>query len=140
MFASYFVTNAQKLQYNSTICFWSKCKGRKSLALVVVILGQHAIEKYFVVTAKFRLKTVLVLKRIVPMMVHFCGPEIATFSGLSNAIRCPNVNMRYAKHLVARMSAKRVAKMTRIISRLTYEEPFGSLCNMHVFHDIPTAA
>ena len=28
------------------------------------------------------------------MTVHFCGPEIATNAGLSNAIRCPNVNMR----------------------------------------------
>ena len=27
------------------------------------------------------------------MTVHSCGPEIATISGLSNATRCPDVNM-----------------------------------------------
>lgn len=28
------------------------------------------------------------------MTVHSCGPEIATNSGLSNATRCPDVNMQ----------------------------------------------
>ena len=39
------------------------------------------------------------------MTVHFCGPEIATIFGLSNAIRCPNVNMQFGDGSVPRQSA-----------------------------------
>ena len=63
LFASYFVTNALKLQYNSTICFLTKCISSKHLVLMAFILGGNVITKYFVVTIKFRPKTVHSLKK-----------------------------------------------------------------------------